>query len=30
LPPSGLRRMKEFSPVIMTSFGSTGGIGRLL
>ena len=27
LPPSGLSRMKEFSPVIITSFGSTGGIG---
>src|SRR5712691_2701851 len=24
LPPSGLRRMKEFSPVITTSLGSTG------
>src|SRR6186997_3366005 len=27
LPPSGLSRMKEFSPVIMGSLGSTGGIG---
>src|SRR6266446_1914343 len=30
LPPSGLSRMKEFSPVIRTAFGSTGGgIGGL-
>src|SRR5260370_33387648 len=30
VPPSGLRRMKEFSPVIRTALGSTGGgIGRL-
>src|SRR6266403_5978003 len=26
LPPSWLRRMKEFSPVIRTAFGSTGGV----
>src|SRR5438046_2626097 len=26
LPPSGLRRMKEFSPVITTSLGSTGAV----
>src|SRR5215831_13792360 len=30
VPPSGLSRMKEFSPVIRTALGSTGGgIGRL-
>src|SRR5205814_4337994 len=27
LPPSGLSRMNEFSPVIRTAWGSTGGIG---
>src|SRR5215813_13930364 len=26
LPPSWLRRMKEFSPVIRTALGSTGGV----